>query len=185
VFDSGAMVLTGLLTHTDANGKNKTENVTEEYDRDGRFQSYLHIIGDFAFAGPTPAPEELRIITATQMSAAGSNIYLIRPGSQTSVFVIPEAGGKIERHTLWNPVTDWIIFSLLVSGDRALIGYVHDLEKDGTKSSYVQYSLSSFEPVGQFYLASDVRGAFGCTDWKGNYSFLTTQNKHLAILNAR
>ncbi len=186
VFDSGGIVLTGLFTQPDPNtGQNRSENVTAEYDRDGRFVQYLKMIGDVTLAGPKPSPAELQTLSFTHMAASGSNVYILRPGPEPSLYVVPEGGGKIERHALWSPGPSWLVFSLLVSGDRALVSFVHDPATDGTRTQYVQYSLTSFEATSTTQSSPDVVGAFGCTDWQGTFFFVTTRNKHVAIVKAR
>jgi hypothetical protein len=143
------------------------------------------MLGDVSLAGPKPSPAELQTLSFTHMASSGNSIYLLRPGSEPTLYVVPEGGGKIEHHTLWSPGPTWLVFSMLVAGDHALVSFVHDPANDGTRTQYVQYSLSSFEPTSAIQSNPDVVGAFGCTDWHGNYFFVTTQNKHVAILSAR
>jgi hypothetical protein len=186
VYDSGSLIITGMLTRVDSiTNLSKSENVTIQYARDGRLIQYVHLFGDLTFAGSAPTPQELDVLTGSYISAYSTNAYLVRPGTPPRMFVIPEGGGKIDQHALWTPGADWSLFSFLMSGDRALISFVQNLEQEGKTSQYVQYSLSSFEPTSTSYTGQDVMGAFGCTDWRGNYSFITTRNKHLAILVAR
>ena len=185
VFDSGGFIASGFLTRIDSTTNNSTTEIaTDQYGRDGRLMNYLHLFGDVSVKGSAPNEAERNQISGSQTVGSGSNVYLIRPGNPVALYVLAEGGGKPEHHDLWSPGTDWTPYSLQISGERALVGFVHDLQKDGKTKQYVQYSLSSFEPASTMYETPDVEGAFGCTDWQGNYSFLITRKQHLAVLKA-
>ena len=183
VFDSGSIVASGLSTRVDpATNKSRSENVIAEYGADGRLVQYLHLAGDVVLAGTSPSPKEMERISFTHMASSGSSIYLIRPGDPLLLSVIVDGAASIEQHVLWSPGADWRVSAFLAFGDRAILGFV---DKDGQNEEYVQYSLSSFEPTSLAVPAKDAGGAFGCTDWQGNFYSLTTTNKHLAVLRAR
>jgi len=186
-FESGGFITTGLLTQFDpVTGKSRTELSTLRYGPDMRLLEQVHLFGDTTFAGNTPTQEETSLLGGTHLAAYGSTIYMLRlkAGGEVVVYGITEGDNKVSRHVLWTPGDKWQPMAFLVSGDSAIIGFVHDLENDGRTKQYVQYSLSSQTPVSVSFESDEVVGAFACYDWVSNYTFITSRNDHVSVLRA-
>jgi hypothetical protein len=185
VFDSGGFITTGTITRTESAAQPPvTELATLQYGSDSRFRQYVHIIGDLKVSA-IPSLAEMDVLSGTKMFASGQNLYILRPGNPPVVFVLSEGGGEPERHELWRPGDGWRPFSFQVSGDRALIGFIYDVKDSPQSTEIVQYSFTDFTPVAVNYVAEDSEGAFGCTDWRGNFYTIIVQDNHLGVVESR
>jgi hypothetical protein len=190
LFSSGGFIVTGTIARRDSTTNSLvTEVATAQYGPDGRFQQYVHIVGDSFIAGPTPSSADLGLSAGTLVSQSGANVYVLRPGKPSVIFTLNETGGKPERHEIWSPGEGWRPFSFQMDADRALIGFLYDVKDSKQSTQLVQYNFSpgsaSFMPVATNYLGDDVVGAFGCTDWQGNFYTITGRNNHLAVAESR
>jgi hypothetical protein len=186
-FESGGLITTGLLTQFEPQTKkSRTELVTLRYGPDLKLIEQVHLFGDTTFADNTPTQEEVSLLSGTHLASYASTVYMLRmkAGGELALYEIKEGDNKVLRHTLWTPGDKWQPMAFLVSGDTAIIGFVHDLENDGRTKQYVQYSLSSRAPLAAYFESDEVVGAFACYDWASNYTFITSRNDHVAILRA-
>jgi hypothetical protein len=190
LFSSGGFIVTGTIARRDSTTKSLiTEVATAQYGPDGRFQQYVHVVGDFSIAGPTPSPADISLLAGTLVSQSGANVYVLRPGEPSVIFTLNETGGEPERHEIWSPGDGWRPFSFEMAADRALIGFIYDVKDSKQSTQLVQYDFApgsaSFMPVATNYFGDDVVGAFGCTDWQGNFYTITGRNNHLAVEESR
>jgi hypothetical protein len=186
-FESGGFITTGLLTQFDPQTKkSRTELSTLRYGPDMRLTEQVHLFGDTTFAGNTPTQDETALLGGTYLASYGPTVYMLRlkAGGQLVLYEMMEGNNKLGGRVLWTPGDKWQPMAFLVSGDSAIIGFVHDLENDGRTKQYVQYSLSSRAPIAVFFESDEVVGAFACYDWVGNYTFITSRNDHVAVLHA-
>jgi hypothetical protein len=190
LFSSGGFIVTGTIARRDSTTNSLiTEVATAQYGPDGRFQQYVHVVGDFFIAGPTPSSLDLGLLAGTMVSQSGTNVYVLRPGKPSVIFTLNETDGKPERHEIWSPGEGWRPFSFQVEADRALLGFLYDVKDSKQSTQLVEYNFSpgsaSFMPVATDIVGDDVFGAFGCTDWRGNFYTITGRNNHIAIEEAR
>jgi hypothetical protein len=189
-FSSGGFIATGTIGRQDSATKSPvTEVATLQYGPDGRFQQYVHVVGDFSIAGPKPTSEDMGLLAGTLTSQSGANVYVLRPGKPSVIFTLNESGGKPERNEIWSPGEGWRPFSFQMEADRAIIGFLYDVKDSKQSTQLVQYNFAlgsaSFMPNASYYFGDDVVGAFGCTDWRGSFYTITGRNNHISVAESR
>jgi hypothetical protein len=186
-YESGGFVTTGLLTRFDPQThKARTEPATLRYGADGRLVDYVHLFGETTFAGDVPRQQEIALMGGISLAGYGSTVYMLgaKTGTALNLYEIQEGSPEVVRRKLWVPGENWDPLEFLVSGESILVDFVYNLQSSGKTKEFVNYSLPSGQPVSIEREADDVYGAFACYDWQGQYTYISSENKHLAVLKA-
>jgi hypothetical protein len=182
-FDSGAFVVSGMKKTGADKDHPQFAAAAALYDRTGRLaKSFEPAIEYGPKKSKTVTADQMEVISDSIMQGSGSAVYLLRPAANPFFYVLAE-DGTIEGPTqLLSPEEKYVPVNLLVSGTYMLIEYVHDPQTDGTKYKFVQYDLTTGEPMFAAEPAPNLFGAFACYDWRGGYTFLSSKNGHRVVL---
>jgi hypothetical protein len=128
------------------------------------------------------APPELGIVESDDLY-----VYLLRQGTTPTVYVISPAGVVERKLTLSPPpYLDTQIAAVRVGMGQMMIEYVRPKAfPNGNAAYYLRlYELQQGEKLLEYTRDSDVSGTLGCTDWRGNLSFLSADAKGRVLLKA-
>jgi hypothetical protein len=131
----------------------------------------------------TSAPFELGILESD-----GTYAYVLRQGVKPTVFVI-SAAGTIDRTLALSPppYPNIEVSALRVGPSQLLVEYVRPKALPNGNAAYylVVYDLANGSKVSEYTRGRGISGTLGCTDWKGNFSFLSAdESGRPALLNA-
>jgi len=125
------------------------------------------------------APPELGL-----MESDGTQVYLLRQGKTPTIFVISNIGDIDRKLTLAPPSPDAQISALRVGVDQFLVEYVRPNTPNGNAAyNLVLYSLQG-DKLEEYTRGPGVSGTLGCTDWNGDFSFLTADDHGPVLLRA-
>ena len=187
VFQSGALIVSGMRVDRSSPEHSTRKLATIHYDAQGR------LIGDIALPGDVEpqSPEgqasqsDTEISTRTYLVGGEASIYMLRPAAKPILYSIDE-GGEVSRAELWGPGAQYTPSNFQVSGSQGIVEFYGETRTDNVQDHiFVEYDLSTREPLTVSTIGADVPGAFACYDGKGTYTFLTSNQKHLALLKAR
>jgi hypothetical protein len=121
-------------------------------------------------AGSTPSGPEFSIAESD-----GTEVYLLRQGSQPTVFVISPAGLTERTLRLAAPRPDLRVGAFRAGNGRLLVEYVQPKAYPNGNAAYhmVLYDSVTGESLVTFARAQDLPGILACADWRGGFTFLS------------
>ncbi len=195
VFSDGTFLVAGVTLAHEGSSPPEFTTYIAVFDASGRFLKQV----DTSEATYTPnaralagtkgastssgsAPPELGIAESD-----GTNAYLLRQGSNPTVFVISAAGVIDRKLTLSPPpYPDTQVGALRIGAGQMLVEYAqpHGLPNGHAAHYLVLYDLSDGARISEYSRGPDVIGDFGCPDWKGGFSFLGADHGGRILLKA-
>src|SRR6185312_2211867 len=132
-----------------------------------------------------------KIIAAPELGLTesdGADVYLLVQGRAPVVFVISSAGVVDRKLTLAPPpYPNTQVSAFRVGVGQILLEYVRPNALPNGNAAYylLLYDSLHGEEISEYTRGPDVSGTLGCTDWRGNFSFLTANDRGPILLKAR
>jgi hypothetical protein len=117
----------------------------------------------------------------------GSYCYLLRQADEPTVFVI-SAAGQIERTLrLSPPGSATQVSGFRVGAGQLLVEYVEPRALPNGNASYslALYNATDGEKISEYWRDPGVSGTLACTDWRGDFTFLSGDEMGSVLLTAR
>ncbi|MGH9613602.1 MAG: hypothetical protein ACRD4P_11035, partial [Bryobacteraceae bacterium] len=196
VFESGTFLVSGV-TLTKAGSKPEFNPYTALFDRSGRF---IKNVDTSEPANAPPASQKTsqgkqskadKILAAPELGLTesdGANVYLLVQGKAPTLFVISPAGVVDRKLSLAPPpYPNLQVSAFRVGVGQILLEYVQPNALPNGNAAYylVLYDSLHGDELSEYTRGPDVSGTLGCTDWKGNFSFLSANDREPILLKAR
>ena len=128
------------------------------------------------------APPDFSIIESD-----GTFVYLLRQGAAPVVYVVSPAG-VVDRKLKLSPSRKGEqVSAMRIGPGQILLEYVRPnaLPNESAEYELVLYDGRTGESVSTYRRSAEVSGTLACTDWRGNFSFVSSDSKGRMLLNAR
>jgi hypothetical protein len=116
----------------------------------------------------------------------GAWVYLLRPGRSPELYAISAAGIIDHALTIEPPHPGEQVSALRVGAGRILVEYIQPKGLPNGNDAYdmVLYNAEDGTVLTRFDRASDIFGPLACTDWRGHFSFLSSDEHGSVLLTA-
>jgi hypothetical protein len=114
----------------------------------------------------------------------GGHVYFLRQGRAPTVLAVSAVGIVDHKLTLSSPYQDANVSGFRVGTGQLLIEYARPnaLPNGNTAYYLMLYDAQTGEKISEYSRDDSVSGVLGCTDWKGNFTFLSTDNDGKPVL---